>query len=109
MFNVIGMIGNYPQRLVDVTKVKSAVVDTVSVTDGSHPYETAVSHPEYNDDRWIVVEAYDTREEAQEGHNKWVDIMSSDDLPDKLVDCCNAEISKFLDPKKMIFYRKKGE
>jgi hypothetical protein len=69
-------------------------VDTCSVTDGSCPFETAVLHPEYNGGRWVIVEAYGTKEEAKVGHEKWIKIMTAKTLPESLIDCCNSEVSR---------------
>lgn len=59
-------------------------VDTALVTDSPHPYETAVCHVSYNDGNWIIVETYDTKEEAAQGHERWVATMTADELPDEL-------------------------
>ena len=81
-------------------------VSTVSVTDGDHPYETAVAHPDYNNGNLVVVDAYDSRAEAVVGHKQWVEIMTSDNLPDWLVDCQNSYLAKLV-PKKMLTYKRK--
>ncbi len=69
-------------------------VSTIKVTDGREPYETAVSHPLYNNGDWVIVECYSTKEEAKASHKKWVEAITTEPLPDKLVDCSNAEISQ---------------
>lgn len=81
---------------VDRYEKSDFVIDTAPVWDGKQPYETAIQHPEYNNGKWIAVEAYNTKEEAQEGHDKWVDIMTAPDLPKSLTDCCNAEMASIL-------------
>jgi hypothetical protein len=86
----------YEERKVDRYEAIGLTVDTCSVNDGEHPYETAVAHKEYDSGEWIIVEAYDTKEEAQVGHDKWVKIMTTEPLPEKLVDCNNSEISKWI-------------
>lgn len=96
MFDFLFMADNYEDRKVDNTVLDgSTVIDTCAVNDGSHPYETGIQCPKYNKGDWVIVEAYDTKEEAQKGHNKWVGIMSSDKLPEKLVDCNNSMIQQF--------------
>jgi len=97
MFNFFDMMNNYEDRKIDRFENKDVMVDTCSVSDGSHPYETAVQHIFYNNNVWIIVQAYDTKEEAQEGHNKWVKIMTSEPLPDYLMDCNNSGISQLAD------------
>lgn len=59
-------------------------VSTIEQDDSMDPYETAVKHPEYNDGDWIIVEMYETKDRAIIGHDKWVDKMTSDPLPDEL-------------------------
>ena len=94
MFDFFMDAFNYDQRVVDRYEEGEVVVDTASVSDGSQPYETGICHPEYNDGDWVIVEAYDTKEEAQEGHIKWVYKMTDKNLPTRLTDCCNAGIAQ---------------
>jgi hypothetical protein len=91
----LDMMGNYETRKVGRFDQGEIVVSTARVTDGNQPYETAVVHPEYHGDKFIIVEAYDTIEQARVGHAKWVKTMTTEPLPDQLVDCCNAEIAQF--------------
>ena len=88
------MIDNYDDRKVDRYEQNGLIVDTCSVNDGDHPYETAVSHPKYNSGEWVIVEAYDTKEEAQAGHDKWIETMTAKKLPATLKDCGNALIAQ---------------
>ncbi len=89
------MFGNYEDRKVDrFEESDDLVIDTCLVTDGDLSYETAVSHKNYNDREWIIVEAYSDKESAQKGHDKWVKIMTADKLPKVLEDCLNSSISK---------------
>lgn len=96
MFYLSGMVGNYKERCVDLFESEDGTcrVSTALVTDGDRPYETAFQHPAYNDGHMVIVESYDTKEDAQEGHNKWLKIMKEGPLPDKLVDCGNSGISQ---------------
>jgi hypothetical protein len=103
MFDFFMDAGNYEDRKVANFVDDDFTIDTCSVSDGRKNYETAVMHILYNDNKWIIVEAYDTKEEAQKGHDKWVKIMSSKELPKSLKDCQNAEISEFLDEDDLIF------
>lgn len=72
------------------------LVSTVRVTDSSHPYETAVGHPEYNGGDLIIVEEYDTEEAAKAGHEKWVATMTAPTLPESLTDVSTAESAMVL-------------
>lgn len=94
IFDFMSMANNYEQRLVDNYEDDILIVDTCLVTDGEKQYETAIQHPDYYKDKWIVVEAYDTKEEAQVGHDKWVKIMTTEPLPEQLVDCCNSAVGQ---------------
>jgi hypothetical protein len=96
--NIFGMIGNYEDRCVGREDIDGQTfISTAHVTDGAHPYETAVKHPEYNQGKMVIVEAYDTKAAAEAGHAKWVAAMKAEELPAELVDCCNAEIAEFCD------------
>ncbi len=77
MFNYMSMYGTYEQRVVANTEVDGGVIDTCYVTDASKDYETGISHPKYNNGDWIIVEAYDTKEQAEAGHEKWVKYLST--------------------------------
>ena len=84
--NSISMAKNYKERVVDNYSKNDVIIDTVWVDDSEYVYETGICHPRYNNGNWIIVETCDTIEEAQEGHNKWVKIMTADKLPDKIID-----------------------
>lgn len=85
-------------------------VDTAWVADGMRPFETAVRHADYHDNMMVIVEAYDTREEAEAGHARWLKAMSEEPLPEELVDCMNARVARHLDAAHYVFpRRKKGE
>lgn len=57
-------------------KSEETEIITFMVNDSEDPFETSVSHPEYNYGRWIIVESYSCREDAIVGHDRWVRIMS---------------------------------
>ena len=103
MFDFFMDAGNYEDRKVANFSNDDCTIDTCSASDGRQDYETAVKHILYNDNKWVIVEAYDTEEEAQKGHDKWVKIMSEKELPESLKDCQNAEISNLLDSDDLIF------
>ena len=103
MFNFFNMLGNYDNRKVDKYEKDDLLVSTVECNDGDKAFETAICHPFYNDDKHVIVEAYNTKQLAQEGHDKWVKVMTTT-KPDFLEDCQNASISKYMNNIK--FYRK---
>ena len=104
--DMLGMMGNYEERKVALYNEYGLCVSTAKVTDGDHPFETAIQHPQYDRGNHITVEAYDSREDAQSAHTKWVTVMTSDNLPESLTDCQNSEISQWLEPEDLVFKRK---
>ena len=98
MFNWL-FVAAHSERVVAHFEADGLVVDTAAVNDGRQPFETGIKWPsEYPDSKgWVIVEAYATKEEAQAGHDKWVAILTSPDLPEALDDCSNSEISQFAD------------
>jgi len=89
---------NYEQRKLARNDYPWGFVSTIACTDGSKPFETAVSHDKYHvaDNTIVVVEHYDTREEAQRGHDRWVRTMTAEILPAVLTDCNNAGLAQLL-------------
>lgn len=108
MFNFLNMLDNYDDRKVNRFENEDMIIDTCGVTDGDNPYETAIAHFLYDDKNWIIVESYETIDEAKKGHEKWVKLMI-ENPPEYLRDCCNSAISKFVerfgDETILIFYR----
>lgn len=86
MFDFLSMADNYEQRKVARYEKDNLIVDTCSANDSEQPYETGISHKSYNNGEWIVVETYDTQEQAEQGHAQWIAVMTVNDLPEKLVD-----------------------
>lgn len=76
-----------------VTKIFSAVVveaaqaKTAALALGES--FDAEKHPATKWLRMIIVEAYDTEEEARAGHDKWLRAVLNDTLPAVIEDCCN--------------------
>jgi len=97
MFDFLNMFGNYEDRKVDRFEKDDIIVSTAFVTDTGFDYETAVSHPQYNSGKFIIVEQYETEEEAQIGHNKWVNLMTTDNLPEQLIDVSTATCASMID------------
>lgn len=67
--------------------------------DTEHLYETGIAHPEYNDGHWVIVEEYDSKEEAAKGHKQWVKRVDTDQLPECLPDVSSAAVASLLGPK----------
>lgn len=90
---------NYEERVLARFEAENRefVVDTAAVTDSDDPYETAVSHLEYDEGRWIVVETYASKDKALVGHEDWVQRMTTEPLPEALRDCSNCILGKFID------------
>ena len=93
MFDFLNMIGNYKERKVECYEKDGLLVDTCYVTDSDKPYETAVVHPAYNKGKIVIVELYNTKENAKKGHKKWVKKMTSKKLPRFLKDASTATIA----------------
>lgn len=98
LFGFVQMIGTYKERKVAHfdSKDKTWWVDTAAVNDSDKPFETAVKHPRYNGGGMVIVELYDTKELAQQGHDNWVKIMSSKRLPKELLDVTTCDIAKLI-------------
>ncbi len=93
MFNFIDMAGTYESRKVGNNMVKGSRVSTCLVTDGSKQYETAIRDSLYRGGSLIIVDSYDTHEEAEKGHASWLEKLTNNELPDTLVDCDNSGLA----------------
>lgn len=92
MFDFYSIANDYEERKVENTVVGETTIDTAAVTDSDQPYETGIQDPNYNNGNWVIVELYDTKEEAQAGHIKWVDLFKTNP-PEKLKDVSTAGIA----------------
>ena len=97
MFNFFSMMGNYEDRKVGRYETDELIVSTARVTDSGAPYETAVSHDNYNDGKFVIVENYWSLDDATDGHERWVNVMTSPILPESLRDVSMAGIAQLLD------------
>ena len=95
MFSSLKNLGTYDQRKIKNDQSGGGVVNTASVYDSPRPYETGIKHPNYRDGKWIIVECYDSMEEALAGHQKWVDHLSQN--PKALTDVSECEIAQSAD------------
>ena len=110
MFEFLFDIENYEDRKVGRDDFPWGFISTAKVSDGNRPYETAVAHDKYRDDgRLVIVEAYNTKQAAIKGHDKWIKTMTSKKLPKTLTDCQNAGVSAFLDSKDLVYPLRKGK
>jgi hypothetical protein len=92
LFDFMSMALNYEQRKIARDEFDFGFVSTCSVTDSDHLYETGVKHKNYSNSV-IVVEGYDDEDAAKLGHEKWVKLMTSKDLPDSLTDVGTSEMA----------------
>jgi hypothetical protein len=109
LLNVMGE--EKEKRSVERYETLNLIVDTCLIDDSDQPFETAVQHSNYNNGQWIVVGVYNTIEEALTGHHKWIEIMTTEPLPNKLVDIATDPITKtlrVLGDASLTFYRKRN-
>ena len=99
MFDFLMDMGNHDERKVArwPDSPEEWVVDTCRVSDSQCPFETAIKHEKYNGGEMVIIEEYDDKESAQVGHDKWVKIMSADELPESLVDVSTCGIAQLCD------------
>jgi hypothetical protein len=97
MFGFLPDFFNHEERQVARFEGEDSVIDTARVSDGQQPYETGIAHPEYNDGKWVIVEAYPDKATALFGHGKWVKLMTAGALPVSLEDCGNSEVSQVIE------------
>lgn len=73
-----GMLMNndYESRVVKNTESDDFEVDTCYCND-TGIYETGITSKKLNDEKWIIVDEYRTKEEAKKGHAKWVKHMKT--------------------------------
>jgi hypothetical protein len=94
MFEFMFMANNHEERKVANDKICDAEIDTCAISDSDQPYETGIRHPKYNDYSWIIVEMYNTKEEAIDGHKKWCNKFRDGLLPNELKDVGTSSIAK---------------
>lgn len=95
MFNFLEMASNYENRKVDRFEGDNFFISTAWVNDSvNYPYETAISHPDYDNKRVIVIEQYEDIEEAKINHQKWVETFTKKELPEYLIECFAGDIAE---------------
>ena len=70
-FGFMNQRPRYERELKEDT-VNGYHIDTCAVDDRSWNYETAIQHEQFRGGEWIVVRGYDSKEEAEAGHDMWV-------------------------------------
>lgn len=94
LFNFLSMDSYESRKVARYDGEDGFFISTAAVNDSDHPFETAVAHPLYNGGGIVIVEMYDSKEEAQEGHDRWVNKMTASDLPETLSDVSTSGIVK---------------
>lgn len=97
MFDFFLMEETYEERKIRRYENKNLIISTAIVIDSPAFAETAISHKQYNNGNWIVVENYENKKEAIKGHEKWKKKMTSKILPKNLTDISRAEIKQLCD------------
>lgn len=69
-FGFMNQRPRYERELKEDT-VNGYHIDTRAVDDRSWNYETAIQHEQFRGGEWIVVRGYDSKEEAEAGHDMW--------------------------------------
>ena len=93
MLNMFKLDGYNPVARYDDEK-RGITVSTAAIPDSDYPYETGVRHPRFNQGRIIVVENYNTLDEANAGHEKWLKIMTDNQLPKVLKEVSASGVVK---------------
>lgn len=82
---------SYEERCVGRYEDENILISTASVAGSWKPFETALAHPSYNDGELIILESYDTKEDAKAGHDRWESVVKTNTLPDCLTETINSE------------------
>lgn len=99
MFGFIDMLGTLEERKVAFHESGDGEyitlnISTAAVTDAEMPFETAVSHRDYNNAKWVIVATYPDEGQAALWHEMWVKKMTAKVLPKCLIDVGRSDISK---------------
>jgi hypothetical protein len=90
----LGNLGNYVSRKVARKEFDWGFVSTCYATD-TKLFETAISHNKYNEGKLVIVQTYQTKQEAERGHDEWLAKIITD--PPKLVDVSGAGLANLID------------
>lgn len=81
-------------------------ISTIAPPDGMKPFETGIIHDDYNDGNIMIVAAYDTEQQAYDGHKAWWDLLRIDKLPDIIQGVINDRLGTILGPAEFSYVRK---
>lgn len=96
MFEFLKDMHNYSERMVKRYEEGDTIISTARVSDARQPFETAVSDPRWNNGEFVVVAMYDTREDAEIGHEQWVKKITTSP-PVRLLDVGTSGVSEWID------------
>lgn len=96
LFDFLKMAGNYEERKVARYQEGNLTVSTCRVCDSKFAFETVVAHSAYKEGNFIVVENYNTVEEAEGGHERWVKRMTRGTLPESLTEVGGNKLLELL-------------
>lgn len=91
------MLFNIEERRVGFYETENFKISTVRVTDADKNYETGIKHEDFNDNRYIIVEEYDTFDQAQDGHNEWVQKLINTKSKDLVLKDISSSVWKKLE------------
>jgi hypothetical protein len=96
-FDFLEMANTYEDRKIDCTEINEVVIDTCAVTDSDDPYETGICSKHYNDGKWIIVQTYSSKQQAEEGHKEWITVFKNKDkFPETLKNVSSCVFAKLL-------------
>lgn len=92
----LSMADNYKDRKIANDTINEVMIDTVEVNDNyEFPYETGVCSKFYNNNKWVIVEQYQTKEQAEIGHSKWLkQFTNKDKMPQTLKDVSTCGVAQ---------------
>jgi hypothetical protein len=74
------MYNNYETRKVDRFESDNGFVSTAKVSDSRDPYETGIQYKPWGPGV-VIVQTYETLDEAKNGHQRYVELFVSGELP----------------------------
>lgn len=105
MFDFLNMKNDYKERKVDNFKNDKICIDTCYASD-TGAYETGIESKYYNNGNWVIVQEYESKEEAIKGHQEWIEKMTIDELPAVLMEVSTCKIAKLSGNNGTLHYKK---
>lgn len=90
-FKLLSYAENHEERKIANDTVNNIEIDTCFADDIGKDYETGL----LIDGIWYIAEDYDTKEEAQEGHKKYIDLILDKRLTE-VEDIYNGDFTKII-------------